>query len=400
MWLGGVVGSWATIVALLVVMVDIGLGRLGYGLLLPAIRHDLGGDYAVYGIVGAAHLGGYLAGTIAAPVLLRDRRRLPRITAAAHVIIAAALLWSAAAADPFALGLARAVLGIACGVGVASAVTDALERVAPHLRGRASAIAWSGFGIGLLISAPAGFWALGHNGAWRAATAFAAMPALLVVVSALRLTPQRALPSRTSAARWNWRDLLATRNVYFVSSYAGFGVAYIAYATFAVAAFSARGIAPLAVSALWASFGFAAVIGTIGIARILGGRGHRWAMAIPLATGAVGSLISALPSVAGAVAGALCIGIGLAAAPAVASAFARDRSDAGSYVSAFAGVTIVFGIGQMIGPVLAGAAADAFGLEAVPLLTAAIFAVATLCATIDARLHLHPPLATTQAPML
>jgi hypothetical protein len=48
--------SLPIVVALLAIGVDIGLARLGYGLLLPAIRADLGGSYGTYGLIGALHL--------------------------------------------------------------------------------------------------------------------------------------------------------------------------------------------------------------------------------------------------------------------------------------------------------------------------------------------------------
>ena len=202
---------------------------------------------------------------------------------------------------------------------------------------------------------------------------------------ALRVPAQATASGASAASSFTWRTLLGSSNVFFVASYGAYGAAYIAYATFAVAAFAVRGVAAVAIGAVWMTFGIAAVLGALAIGRVLAGRRHRWSMVLPLAMGAVGSLMSALPSVTFAVAGALCIGIGLAAAPAVASSFARDRSDAASYARAFAGVTTVFGVGQITGPIVAGAAADALGLDAVPLFAAVIFGLGTLCAVIDAQ---------------
>jgi predicted MFS family arabinose efflux permease len=379
----------AVVVAALAIAVDIGLARIGYGLILPAIRRDLGGGYAVYGAVAAVHLGGYLAGTILAPSLMRDRTRLPLVTAVSQLVVVLSLIASAAAPNALLLGIARAVIGIASGVGIASSVTDALERVAPERRGFASAIAWSSIGVALIVSAPAGAWTLGDATRWRLATALCALPALVLTLVAWRLVPQAHHHEPASAdAPFRWRDLARASNVFFVAAYAAFGVAYIAFVTFAIAAFAARGIAPGAVTFIWAACGVAVVAGSLGIGVVLGGAAHRWALAIPLLCGGVGSLIATVPGVLGATAGTVFVGLGLAATAAVASAFARERSDRATAVRAFAAVTTVFGIGQLVSPLIAGAIADKLGLGAVPVYAGCVFIAGALAASVDA---LHRP---------
>jgi len=376
----------AVVVAALAIAADIGLARVGYGLVLPAIRRDLGGGYAVYGAVAAIHLGGYLAGTLAAPRLLRERARLPRITAVAHVVVAVFLVASALSPNALVLTLTRLAIGLASGVGIASAVTDALERVAPERRGFASALAWSAIGIALTVSSPAGAWTLGEAARWRVATALWALPAIAVTVLALRL-PAQAHHEDDAAVPdvpFRWRDMLRASNVFFVAAYAAFGVAYIAFVTFAVAAFAARGISAPAVTLIWAACGIAVVCGALGIGVVLGSPAHRWSLAIPLLCGAAGSFAANLPGVAGATAGTVCVGLGLAATAAVASAFARERSDRATAARAFAAVTTVFGVGQLAGPLIAGAAADRFGLAAVPVFAGFVFLAGTLAASIDA----------------
>lgn len=150
------------VVALLAIAIDIGLARLGYGLLLPAIRSDLGGSYSLYGAIGAAHLGGYLAGTLLAARFIgeRSREHLPRAIVVAQSVVALSLAASAYTRSALALGAARTAIGIASGIGIVAAVTDALERVGAKSRGLASSIAWAGIGIGIIVSAPAGQWAI------------------------------------------------------------------------------------------------------------------------------------------------------------------------------------------------------------------------------------------------
>jgi predicted MFS family arabinose efflux permease len=280
------------------------------------------------------------------------------------------------------------VIGLASGIGVAAVVTDMLERVPVARRGLASGIAWGGAGLALVVSAPAGAWALGDPSRWRIATLLCALPALAIAALALRLGPHEPVTggAATGDTPFGWRDLLRARNAFFAAAYASFGIAYIAYATFAVAAFAARGVPPPVVTAVWSALGLASVAGALAVVPVLAGRGARFSFMLPLATGALGCWISSWPHAAAPVVGAICVGIGLSATPAVASAFARMRSDAATAAVAFTAVTTVFGTGQLVGPLAAGVVADHVGLSAVPVFSAIVFACGTVAAAIDARL--------------
>ena len=340
----------------------------------------------MYGAIGAAHLGGYLAGTLCAPRILRSRARIPATIAFAHLVVAISLAGSAFAYDAALLGVARVVVGFASGIGIAAVITDTLERVPVARRGFASAVAWSGAGLGLIVSAPAGAWSLGDASRWRVATLVGALAALLVVLLASRLRAHvvpASAPQGTDAP-FTWRDVLRARNAFFVLAYAAFGVAYISYATFSVAAFTARGLSQAAITLVWTGLGAATIVGVFGVVPMLRGRRARYAFVLPFVTGAVGCLIASIPGAAGPIAGSLCVGIGLSATPAVASAFARMRSDAATAAVAFTAVTTVFGVGQLLGPLASGIVADRAGLSAVPLFAAAVFAAGAACAAIDA----------------
>ncbi|HEX3468063.1 MAG TPA: YbfB/YjiJ family MFS transporter [Candidatus Elarobacter sp.] len=376
------------VIAAVAIGMDIGLARLGYGLLLPAIRSDLGGAYWIYGLIGALHLAGYLGGTLAAPRLLRVRKGVPRVIAISHAVVAASVAISAASDGVPLLLVSRLVIGIASGIGVAAVVTEMLERVPVARRGLASGIAWGATGIAVLVSAPAGAWAVADPMRWRIATLLCVLPALAVVALAMRLPPSGA-PNRaagTGDRPFAWSDLLRARNAFFAVAYAAFGIAYIAYATFAVAAFTARGVAPVVVTAVWAGLGLASAIGALAIVPVIAGRAARYAFVPPMAVGAFGCWISSLPGAVAPVAGAICVGIGLAASPAVASAFARMRSDTATSATAFTAFTTIFGCGQLLGPLAGGIVADRAGLDTVALFSAIVFAVGTLAATADAQL--------------
>ena len=65
------------------------------------------------------------------------------------------------------------------------------------------------------------------------------------------------------------------------------------------------------------------------------------------------------------------------------TAAARTRSRAGDYARAFSVATAVMGLGQLLGPVLAGGLADALGTVAAPLFGAAAYAAGATVAVVD-----------------
>ena len=80
-------------------------------------------------------------------------------------------------------------------------------------------------------------------------------------------------------------------------------------------------------------------------------------------------------------------------AAAVMAAAVGDYMGAAHAADAFGTVTVIFGIGQIIGPALAGVAADRFGGFAASFWLASVLAMAALCLA----LLLRPPLAATPA---
>jgi predicted MFS family arabinose efflux permease len=94
--------------------------------------------------------------------------------------------------------------------------------------------------------------------------------------------------------------------------------------------------------------------------------------------------LAAFSTAAAALAGALLVGLGIAATPTIVSAHARDRCSADDYPKVFSFASAALGAGQLVGPVAGGALADGFGTAAVPLFAAAAYLLAALFAACDA----------------
>jgi predicted MFS family arabinose efflux permease len=375
---------------MLALAVDIGLARLGYGLVLPGIRADIAGSFAAFGAVATAHFAGYLGGSLLTPVLLRRDRSARTTATLAQIGVGLSLFVCAFASDIIQLGVLRAVLGFGCGVGVATVVTGALERVRPSARASISGSAWAGIGVAVLLSAPVTPWLLDGQTHWRFGTALAGVLAVLVALGINRAFRNPVVSGETETLRetpFRIADLLQPdRYLFLALTYFAFGAAYTAYTTFIVAAFHALRFSTASIALMWCVFGVATIVGALNVGKIVG-RYSRVAFSFSMLLAAFGSLIATVPTFLAATAGAAGVGLGLASSAAIASALARARSSASTGAAAFVAITTFMSVGQIIGPVAAGAAADAYGLAAVAWLAFAIYAVGALLGWIDGRLN-------------
>ena len=369
------------------VALHVGLARFAYGVVLPSLRDELGLGYTAGGVLNAVHLAGYLAGTLLGPALAR-RIGLRRMARWAHWGVAAgALLCALAPTSPVLgvglLALGRLATGLCAGPAVIAIMVSVMAGVAEPSRAAASVLMWSGMAVAILGCGLGAPWLL-QPGAWRwafaaAAVVAAAMAAGFPVVASLPGS-QAGGPGFTLASvaspRWAW----------LVATYACFGLGYIAYATFAGTRMAASAT-PVAVVALtWSTLGLATLCGSAATLWLLGRpllRPHALPLAMALA--AAGCAVAALAGSAAALAGAALVGLGMAAIPALVTAAARARSSAADYARAFSMATAAMGLGQLVGPVLAGALADRFGSVAAPLFGAAAFGLGTVLASIDRR---------------
>jgi predicted MFS family arabinose efflux permease len=360
---------------------QIGVARLGYGLALPAIRSTLHGNYTLYGTINAVSLGGYMVGALIAPRLIG---RVHARVLVSSIVGGAALVISAFAGDTLLFGLARTVFGFASGVSLVCAAVETLEAVGASRRGGVSAIMWGGNGIGLLLSAVAASWLVHGTEHWRVASlATGVLMAVAGIGYGISFDRERAGAAPLPVAQ---KQPLQLRDFFFLClAYVGFGFAYIAYATFIVASIDAR-LGPhgaeRTIQLLWAVYGIASVIGTIGIGRILNRPIGRWALVLVGIAGAAGCAAAFVAPLA-VIPSAFVVGLGLTATPAAATAFARARSTTASATTAMAIVTVAVGMGQLIGPIVAGISADRLGLGSVVVVAGCAYLFSTGCAIAD-----------------
>jgi MFS family permease len=338
-----------------------GLAHFAYALSLPSMRADLEWSYAQAGFVGTANGAGYLVGTLLALWLIR--RIAPAHLFRLGLLLGAALLIATSMTRDFILLSAlRAASGFAAApVLIAGSVLAA--RITPHDAERsqfAVGIFLAGTGLGLLISGvllPAMFESLGEK-AWPEAwfvlglIAFVSLP---FSWWASRLVNAEAPP--VVRARWPWADYLPA-----FGAYACFAAGYIIYLTFAVAWAQEQGANMLAVIALWASLGLAALLAPAFWQPLGAHLPQGQLLAATIAMTALGTGIALLGAQPPAlVVSAALFGFGFFMVPgAVAGLVERTlpREAVGGASSAF---TIVFAVSQMLGPALAGWVSDLMG---------------------------------------
>jgi len=216
--------------------VGLGLGRFAYALLLPAMRTDLGWNYAVAGAMNTANAVGYLVGAlVAAPLAARigDKRAF----FAGVLISAMSLLATGWLSEVWPLALLRLLTGAS---GALSLVTGGSLAAAAGGGGSgrstlALGVYFGGAGFGMIVSAlavPALVAAVGWQSGWfvLGALAFAAAAAAL---PALARAPDVRAQAVWRPPALSWRATRGMRAV--MASYVLFGAGYIAYTTFIVA---------------------------------------------------------------------------------------------------------------------------------------------------------------------
>lgn len=145
-WFRIAIGAQATL------LVGMGLGRFSYTPMVPALIEGGTVSATGAGYIGAANLGGYLIGGLAVPWLLA-RARPADILRACLLLSFAALAASAVPAGFAWLLACRLLLGVTVAVMMILAISAVTATAPAPLLGRATAIAFSGVGLGILFSA-------------------------------------------------------------------------------------------------------------------------------------------------------------------------------------------------------------------------------------------------------
>lgn len=372
------------------IALNVGIARFTYGVMLPPLRREFGLDYFASGSLNAMHLAGYLIGTLMGPWLVR---RMPtwKMSRYAHLMVAAGAI-ACALAPPNMFGFSilaagRIATGIGAGAGIVATFIIVFAAVTASRRPLASALVWSGMNVAIVASGLCVAPLVETAAGWRVSFWIAAVVALAVAIAfppAYLREQKNAAPSALVAAPEPSR-MFSPRWIFLALAYLCFGVAYVAYSTFAGIRLTVIDASTFVVGSTWTALGLMSMAGSFATIPLLNSpRVKYWALTTALGCGALGAFVASGDSPQANFAGALFVGLGLAAVPTIVSAYARDRASAETYPRAFSAVSAFLGVGSLAGPIAGGAIGDWAGSAWIPFFAAAVYGTGALLAVIDA----------------
>ncbi len=258
--------AWAILLGLsLGVAVSNGFARFAYGLILPAMREDLGWSYTEAGWINTANALGYIVGSLAVFALVR-RVRAERLFVGGLLAASLSLVASGLTADFLLLTLWRVLAGIGGALAFVSggSLAAALFRDDVSRSALAVAVYFGGGGVGLALGGaalPALFARLGAS-AWPEAW-------IGLGIASLALTGVAALAARAlstplpAAGRLLGAPLPVRAMAAILLGYAGFATGYIVYMTFLAAFMATLSAGPALVSAVWIVVGLGSIVSPV-----------------------------------------------------------------------------------------------------------------------------------------
>jgi predicted MFS family arabinose efflux permease len=369
--------------------VSLGITRFAYALLLPPMRDDLGWSYALAGGMNTANAVGYLVGALVTPTLMR-RFGVTRLLIVGAVLASLFMAGSGFVTAAPALLLQRLLAGVAsawvfvAGGLLAARLGEADAQAGGARGGLLLGIYYGGTGFGILLSAllvpqvlrsasgvPHGWtWAW-----WALALASAAGTCLLAwAARAMPDRPHAATSSGATTATGSKAEPSAARRFgWALAGYALFGMGYIGYMTFVIALLREQGASAGFVTLFYSLLGIACVASS----RLWAGLLDRYRGGQPqaLLNGLLGvaTLLPVLsPSAPVALASGVLFGGVFLSVVASTTALVRHNLPPARWAQGISLFTIVFALGQIVGPTVTGWISDGPGGLARGLVASAI----------------------------
>jgi predicted MFS family arabinose efflux permease len=367
--------------------IGLGIGRFAYALVLPDMRDSLGWSYSAAGFMNTINAVGYLAGALMASRLIRRFGWWSAIVGGTIVCVASLAL-CAMTGNFIVLSFARLLSGFAAAAGFVGggALAASIAQSRPERADFLLSLFYAGPGIGILSSgliAPYVLQAFGAGSWWIAWWALTALS--LVMIVPLLFTPLggSAMIDQARRAQFSVRPVLIYLIAYFL-----FGAGYIAYMTFMIAYVRDAGGGANAQAAFWSLIGLSAFVTPWAWRRVLALNRGGLATTIILAVNAIGASLPVFGHSPLLLAvSALVFGVAFFAVVSSTTSFVRFNYPPAAWPTAIAAMTIAFGIGQTLGPIVVGAITDALGSVAYALnVSAALLALGAVAAACQGNL--------------
>lgn len=387
----------------------LGLARFGYSVILPNMQAGLGMDNGQAGLLATMGLVGYLALAIIGGALASRY----------GVRLVASLGLALAGFGMLFMGLSHRFLPVVLWSGLSGigsgAVNIAIMGLWPawfarKRRGLASGIAVSGSSIGLITTGfvvPRIINIYGET-AWQISwLLFGGITILLAVGSFLIIRNNPAemglkpigeeviIPVSRKESAVNWRSVYFSAPVWYLGIvYIAFGFSYIVFMTFFVKHLVAdAGYTGAAAGRLYMLMGWFSLLSGIIWGMLSDKIGRRKTLVILYLIHGLAFILFAMgKSPIYFIFSAMLYGVSAWSIPAIMSATCGDLLGPELAPAALGFITLFFGIGQVLGPVVAGMIADAYGtFSPVFLLTTAVAFSGAVCSALLVKTAAHHP---------
>lgn len=372
--------GWVVLaVGTLVVFGSLGLARFGYTMVLPSMQEGLGMDNTQAGVLATANLIGYLALAVIGGAAAAHYG--PRSVIAAGLALAGgAMLLTGLANGFYAAAVWRLLTGIGSGASNVPVMGLMASWFATRRRGLASGIAVAGSSLALIFVGalvPRVLDIYGESG-WRVCWFIFGSATLLVAAGAfflLRNQPSEVglkplskggedpVPS-AHAETLQWSRVYRSVHVWHLGLvYVAFGFSYIIYMTFFTKHLIAEGgYTQEAAGSLFMTMGWVSLLCGVLWGTVSDVIGRRRALIIVYVMHALAfSLFALWTTPTGFTLSAILFGLSAWSIPAIMAATCGDVLGPRLAPAALGLITLFFGVGQAIAPIIAGAMADASG---------------------------------------
>jgi len=381
-WFVAMAGSLATFCCL-------GLARFAFGMLLPSMSEALALDYGQRGLLGSSYLIGYLIMVAMIPFLAPKLGQRKLITGSL-LLIALSMLGIAWTENFQTLCLLYGLTGVGSGGAFVPVMSLASQWFYPSHRGRAAGLLLSGAGLGIIVS---GFIVpklvpfkglLGWQTGWLLFAVISGATALIAYLvirnhpSEIGQEPYGRRPENISdnvKMRPPHHRALLVAHLGIV--YAIYGGTYMIYASFIVTSMiDSYKLSEADAGGLWAWVGFLSMFSGALFGGLSDRLGRRMGLAVAFFVLALAFLLVArdfgflglYPSI-------VLFGLAAWSIPTIMAAASGDYFGATGAASGLAAVTLVFAVGQSLGPIGAGFLADITGDFSASYAAAAVAAV-------------------------
>jgi MFS family permease len=374
---GGRHYGWYVVAAgCLCIFACLGLGRFALGMLLPSMGAALGLSYGQMGFMGTANFVGYL-GAVLLCGRLCQRFGARQVIGVSLLMVGLPMLLISQGSNFYLISGLYVVTGMGSALANVSIMALISVWFAGNRRGRAAGFVVIGSGFAIIVAGKMVPWlnSLSSNG-WR--LSWLALGALVLLVALICFLVLRNHPHERGLQPVGWsaadgeqygaalgkaREVRPGVLYHCAAIYFLFGITYVIYATFIVTTLvQERGMSEAVAGNFWAWVGLLSLFSGPVFGAISDRFGRKLALVLVFAIQAMAYLFITLTradiflylSIG-------CYGIVAWSVPSIIAALVADYVGPRRTVHVFAFVTFALGLGQVLGPFIAGLLAEMSG---------------------------------------